>query len=207
MNPLEQPRSVGTADPADARRRSLLVRGTSVVGGAGLLAAAYPFVASLEPSARARAEAQPVTTSIADLKPGQMQTLAWRGRPVWVLRRDDAMIDELRRPNAALADADSSRSDQPVSCRNATRSIRPDVFVAVGICTHLGCSPVLRLGDRALEADFGAVGGFVCPCHGSRFDLAGRVVRNVPAPINLEVPDYRFDAPDRLTVGTTVETA
>jgi len=201
MNSLVQRCSGCTVDPVDAKRRSLLVCGTSVVGSAGLMAAAYPFVASLEPSARARAEAQPVTTSIADLKPGQMQTLAWRGRPVWVLRRDDAMIRSLEHPNPALADPDSLRSEQPPSCRNATRSIRPDVFVAIGLCTHLGCSPVLRLGDHALEAELGVSGGFVCPCHGSRFDLAGRVVRNVPAPTNLQVPDYRFDAPDRLTVG------
>lgn len=111
------------------------------------------------------------------------------------------MISALERGNPALADPLSARSVQPASCSNPTRSIRPELFVAVGLCTHLGCSPNLRLDDSSLVADLGTSNGFICPCHGSRFDLAGRVIRNVPAPTNPDIPDHRFDTPEQLTIG------
>lgn len=187
---------------SDARRRELLRAAAGVMGGAGLLAvAAYPFVASLEPSARARALGGPVTVDVATLAPGEMRTVAWRGKPVWLMRRSDEMVRALQRPNPALVDPLSRRSNQPVSCANPTRSERTELFVAVGVCTHLGCTPTLRLDDDALNAELHAPGGFYCPCHGSRFDLAGRVVKNVPAPTNLDIPDYRFTAASVLQIG------
>jgi ubiquinol-cytochrome c reductase iron-sulfur subunit len=187
---------------ADKTRRELLLAAAGIVGGAGVLAATvYPFVVSLAPSERAKALGGPVTADISTLKPGELQVVSWRGKPVWLMRRSDEMVRALERPDPALADPLSKRSEQPASCQNPTRSLRPDVFVAVGVCTHLGCSPVLRLDDPALSAELNAPGGFFCPCHGSRFDLAGRVVKDVPAPINLEIPDYEFVSPTRVRIG------
>lgn len=185
----------------DAKRRELLVAATGVIGGAGLLAAAYPFFASLQPSARARALGGPVVVDVSTLAPGELRTVAWRGKPVWLLRRSVEMVRALQQPNPVLADPLSRRSEQPPSCVNATRSERPELLVAVGVCTHLGCSPTLRLDDSALNAELQAPGGFLCPCHGSRFDLAGRVVKNVPAPTNLDIPDYRFTGTSTLQIG------
>lgn len=185
----------------DATRREVLLAATGVMGAAGLVAASIPFVQSLEPSALALARGGPVDVDVSDLAPGQLRTVEWRGKPVWLMRRTDDMVRALQAPNAHLADPDSRRSEQPASCRNSTRSERPDLLVAVGICTHLGCSPVLRLGDAALSEELKAPGGFFCPCHGSRFDLAGRVVKNVPAPTNLDIPEYRFTAASQLRIG------
>jgi ubiquinol-cytochrome c reductase iron-sulfur subunit len=127
--------------------------------------------------------------------------VAWRGKPVWLMHRTAEMVQALQRSDPALVDPLSRRSMQPASCVNATRSERPEFFVAVGVCTRLGCSPVLRLDDPALNAELHAPGGFYCPCHGSRFDLAGRVVKNVPAPTNLEIPDYRFTGTSTVQIG------
>lgn len=193
--------SVGPVSPSDARRRKLLVEATSVVGGIGLLTAAYPFVATLEPSERAKAQGGPVNVDVSALGPGELQIVAWRGKPVWLMRRTDAMVQALQRADPNLVDPLSKRSEQPADCSNATRSIKPELFVAVGICTHLGCSPVLRLNDAALNAELNAPGGFFCPCHGSRFDLAGRVVKDVPAPINLEVPTHVYTSATALRIG------
>jgi ubiquinol-cytochrome c reductase iron-sulfur subunit len=185
----------------DADRRSLLVAATGMAAGAGLLAAAYPFVASLAPSEVARAQGGPVLVDISTLATGELRTVAWRGKPVWLMRRSEEMVRALQQPNPALADPQSTRSEQPRSCANATRSERPEILVAVGVCTHLGCSPTLRLDDSALNAELHAPGGFFCPCHGSRFDLAGRVVKNVPAPTNLDIPQYRFIDATKLQIG------
>ena len=190
-----------TAIADDEERREWLLKAASTVGGVGLLAAAYPFVASMEPSERAKALGGPVTVDVSTLAPATMSVVAWRGRPVWILRRTPAMIQALQEANPALADPLSRRSEQPRSCVNPTRSEQPELFVAVGICTHLGCTPVLHLHDQALNAQVHAPGGFRCPCHGSVFDLAGRVVKNVPAPTNLEIPDYRFPAASTLQIG------
>lgn len=186
---------------SDTARRKLLVAATGLVGGAGLIATSVPFVESLEPSELVRAQGGPVDADVTTLAPSELRVVAWRGKPIWLMRRTDAMVRALEAPDDRLADPLSARSEQPASCRNATRSERPDLFVAIGICTHLGCSPTLRLSDAALNAELRSPGGFVCPCHGSRFDLAGRVVKNVPAPINLEIPDYRFTSPTTLTIG------
>jgi len=185
----------------DADRRSLLAAATGIAAGAGLLAAAYPFAASLAPSEAARAEGSPVLADISTLATGELRTVAWRGKPVWLMRRSDEMVRALQQANPVLADPESKRSEQPKSCANATRSERPQILVAVGVCTHLGCSPTLRLDDSALNAELHAPGGFFCPCHGSRFDLAGRVVKNVPAPTNLEIPPYRFIDDSQLQIG------
>lgn len=185
----------------DTSRRKALVVATSVMSGIGLLAAAVPFVASLQPSERALALGEPVQADVSALEAGQLQTVAWRGKPVWLMRRSESMVRALQQHDSALADPLSKRSNQPQSCVNSTRSLRPDLFVAVGICTHLGCTPILRLDDSALSAELHAPGGFLCPCHGSRFDLAGRVVKNVPAPTNLEIPDYQFISPSKLQIG------
>lgn len=185
----------------DEARRELLLAATGVMGAAGLIAAAVPFVASLEPSAATRAAGGPVDVDVGKLAPGQLRTVEWRGKPVWLMRRSDAMVRALQARDDNLADPLSTRSIQPASCLNATRSERPDLFVAVGICTHLGCIPRLTLDNPALNAELHAPGGFFCPCHGSRFDLAGRVVKNVPAPTNLDIPDYRFTSATALRIG------
>ena len=136
-----------------------------------------------------------------DLRQGELKTIAWRGKPVWIMRRSAEMVRSLERPNPVLADPRSERSMQPPYCKDPQRSRRPDVFVAIAICTHLGCSPKLTLHDEVFNAQIRSQGGFVCPCHGSRSDLAGRVVKDVPAPTNLEIPDYGFGGQARLTIG------
>ena len=188
-------------EACDARRRRMMTGVTATVGGIGIAAATYPFIASMAPSERALAEGGPVEADFSGLAAGQLMTVAWRGKPVWIMKRSAAMVTALMAPDPGLADPQSKRSDQPAACSNPTRSQRPDLFVAVGICTHLGCSPQLHLDDAALNAELHAPGGFICPCHGSRFDLAGRVVKDVPAPTNLEIPEYRFLAPERLLIG------
>ena len=196
------PPAIPSLEPGgDSPRRRMLRRTTAVLGGVGLAATACPFVASLEPSERARAEGGAVEAAWGDLPVGVLRTVAWRGQPVWLLRRSAEMIESLRMPNPMLADPDSRRSEQPAACRNPTRSLRPDLFVVIGICTHLGCTPGLKVGDTAFDAQDHAVGGFLCPCHGSRFDLAGRVMRNVPAPTNLTVPAYVPLGAGRVRIG------
>lgn len=185
----------------DRARRELLLAATGVVGAAGLVTAGVPFIASLAPSEAARAAGGPVDADVGTLAPGELRTIEWRGQPVWLMRRTDEMVRALQAADGSLADPLSRRSNQPASCANATRSERPDLFVAVGICTHLGCSPRLTLDNPALSAELHAPGGFFCPCHGSRFDLAGRVVKNVPAPTNLDIPDYRFTSATTLRIG------
>lgn len=192
---------IDTGTMPDAKRRRLLLAATGIVGGAGLLAAAYPFVASLEPSERAKALGGPVQIDVSTLAPGELRTVGWRGKPIWLMRRTAEMVRALQQPDPELADPLSMRSEQPPPCANSTRSVRPEFFVAVGVCTHLGCTPSLRLNDEALNAELHAPGGFVCPCHGSRYDLAGRVVKNVPAPTNLEIPAHLFSGPSTLRIG------
>jgi ubiquinol-cytochrome c reductase iron-sulfur subunit len=186
---------------ARARERRVLLRTTAVTGGAMLLASAYPFIASMEPSARALAAGAPVDVDLSRLADGELMTVEWRGRPVWILHRTPQMLAALAADAPLLNDPLSQRSQQPPACRNAVRSLEAPFFVAVGICTHLGCVPTFRPEPGA--ADLGATwpGGFYCPCHGSRFDLAGRVFRNVPAPLNLEIPPYRFVGPAQVRIG------
>ncbi|MBU6437306.1 MAG: ubiquinol-cytochrome c reductase iron-sulfur subunit [Betaproteobacteria bacterium] len=198
-------RSVTWLRPAelspDEHRRRLLLATTTGLGVAGLAATAYPFLDSMEPSARALAEGGPVSVDLSTFAEGEMRTVAWRSKPVWILRRSPAVIAALQQPNSALLDPLSRHSVQPPGCDNATRSLKPEWLVAVGICTHLGCIPLLHWHDAALNAELHAPGGYLCPCHGSRFDLAARVVKNVPAPTNLEIPPYRFTGPAEITIG------
>ncbi len=190
-------------EPAGGDRRQFLINATTAVGAVGTLATAYPFLASMAPSERARAAGAPVEVETAGILDGELKTVAWRGKPVWILKRTPAMLAALGKHDDLLADPVSKDSVQPGDCENPGRSIKPELFVCVGICTHLGCSPTLRI-DSGATADLGAgwPGGFLCPCHGSKFDLAGRVFKNVPAPTNLDVPDYRFLSATRLVVGT-----
>ncbi|MGO1394399.1 MAG: ubiquinol-cytochrome c reductase iron-sulfur subunit [Halomonas sp.] len=190
-------------------RRRFLVGATSVVGAVGAVGVAVPFVASWQPSARARAAGAPVQADISRLEPGQRMTVEWRGRPIWIINRTPEMIERTEALGAdSLADPDSEVPQQPAYIEGGLRSIRPEIGVLIGICTHLGCSPLFRP-----EPDAEGVGvdnwpgGFFCPCHGSRFDLAGRVFSNVPAPINLEVPPYRFENDNIIVIGEDEESA
>jgi ubiquinol-cytochrome c reductase iron-sulfur subunit len=187
-------------DLADPKRRRLLQQATAAAGGLTLAAASYPFLASLAPSERARAQGGPVELDLSPLAPGKLATAEWRGKPVWLLRRTPDMLARLQSARAELADPDSRvDSQQPTYARNAARSVRPELFVSVGLCTHLGCIPSYRPEPGSLQP--GWPGGFYCPCHGSKFDLAGRVYRGSPAPTNLVVPRYSFEGAERLVIG------
>ena len=185
----------------DSSRRTLLLA-TSAAGGVAAVATAVPFVASLTPSERAKAAGAPVEVDIDKLAPGEMMVVEWRGKPVWILHRTPEMLAALAKAEPNLADPGSAvESQQPDYARNAHRSIKPQYLVAVGICTHLGCSPssAFDAGNPALGADW--PGGFLCPCHGSTFDLAGRVFKSKPAPTNLEVPPHKYLSDARLLIG------
>jgi len=183
------------------RARRLWLTAASVTGGIGVAATAIPFVRSMAPSERARALGAPVEVHMGALRLGELVTVEWRGKPVWVLKRTPEMLQALRGLDDVLADPLSKRADQqPAYARNEFRSIRPDVAVLVGICTHLGCVPTFRPAGAA-GAEPGWPGGFFCPCHGSKFDLAGRVYKNVPAPSNLEVPPHRFASDSVVLIG------
>jgi ubiquinol-cytochrome c reductase iron-sulfur subunit len=189
--------------PVDNSRRNwvLITCGAGAVGG---MAAAVPFVASLTPSDRAKAAGAPVEVEVADLKPGDKVVVEWRGKPVWVLRRTPEQLKSLEKTESQVADPKSDRTQYPTPdyAKNQARSIKPDIFVAVGICSHLGCSPSDKLTpgpQPSLPDDW--QGGFLCPCHGSTFDLAGRVFKNKPAPDNLEVPPHMYLSDTRLLIG------
>lgn len=186
----------------DTGKRRFLTAAASVVGGAGAIAVAIPFVVSVAPSAKAEAAGAPVLVDISQLEVGQLLTVEWRGKPVWIYRRSPEVLDALPTLSDELRDPSSEvASQQPEYCQNDTRSIRDEVMVLVGICTHLGCSPTYRpeLAPEDLGEDW--KGGFFCPCHGSKFDLAGRVYQGVPAPINLEVPQYHFQGDNIVIIG------
>jgi len=186
----------------DRRKRRFLLAATSIAGGVAGVAAAVPFVASMSPSARARAAGAPVEVDLSKVEPGMMVTVEWRGQPVWVVHRTKEMIDSLPKLDGAVADPKSSMPMQPDYAKNEVRSIKPEYLVLVGICTHLGCSPSQKLvpgGESGLGDEW--PGGFYCPCHGSKFDLAGRVFKGVPAPANLKVPPYAYLSDTRLVIG------
>lgn len=183
-------------------RRRLLTVSTAVVGAVGAGFAFYPFIASWNPSARAQGAGAPVTQDISKLEVGQRLVLQWRGKPIWIVRRTQAQIDALAQLNGRLRDPDSNNPEQqPAYARNLTRSIRPEIGVLVGICTHLGCSPLFKPEMVPQPFDPEWKGGFFCPCHNSRFDLAGRVFQGVPAPSNLQVPPYHFADAQHLVIG------
>lgn len=186
----------------DRRKRRFLLAATSVAGGVAGVAVAVPFVASMNPSARARAAGAPVEVDLSRVEPGMMVTVEWRGQPVWVVHRTREMIDSLPKLDGAVVDPGSSMPMQPDYAKNEVRSIKPEYLVLVGICTHLGCSPSQKL-TPGTESGLGDEwpGGFFCPCHGSKFDLAGRVYKGVPAPSNLRVPPYTYLSDTRLLIG------
>lgn len=187
------------SDGVNPKRRRFLATATSAVGGAGVVAVAWPFISSMQPSDRAQAAGAPVEVNIEKIEPGQLVRYEWRGKPVWVVRRTQRMLRSLDDIEPKLRDPDSrAASQQPAYAQNQFRSIKPEYLVLIGICTHLGCSPTFTPQP---SPDMGGVGGFFCPCHGSRFDLAGRVFKNVPAPINLEVPPYKYLTETRILIG------
>lgn len=192
---------------ADPTRRRFLTATASAVGGAGVVVGAIPFVLSMQPSARAQAAGAPVEADISKLEDGQLLIFEWRGQPVWVVKRNSESLATLSAVAEKLADPDSQRDQQPDYAQNEHRSIKPEVLVMVGICTHLGCSPKYRpeLAPVDLGADW--EGGFFCPCHGSKFDLAGRVYSGVPAPSNLIVPPHKYLSDTRILIGVDEETA
>jgi ubiquinol-cytochrome c reductase iron-sulfur subunit len=182
-------------------KRRFLLGATTAVGTVGVLAAAVPFGMSLWPSERAKAAGAPVEVDISKLEPGQQITVLWRSKPVWVIHRTKEMLANIPKLDSRVVDPKSEVDHQPKNCRNEDRSIRPEIFVAVGICTHLGCSPTFR--PEVAPPDLGAewLGGFFCPCHQSKFDLAGRVFKGVPAPSNLIIPPYKFLSDTQILVG------
>ena len=184
----------------DTTRRNLVVA-TSVAGGAAAVGVAVPFVASMLPSERAKAAGAPIEVDISAIAPGEMKVFEWRGKPVWVIRRTQQMLDSLKKVASGLTDPASKSSTQPEFARNENRSLKPDVMVMEGVCTHLGCSPQMKPADAKAEMGEQWEGGFYCACHGSKFDLAGRVFRGAPAPTNLVVPPYTFLSDSKLLIG------
>jgi ubiquinol-cytochrome c reductase iron-sulfur subunit len=186
-------------DDVDRNRRHFLTVATVVTGAAGIVATAIPFLASLKPSARAQALGAPVEVPVGSLEPGEMIRVMWRGRLVYIVRRDKAMLARLDETTPFLRDPDSENADQqPAFAVNEYRSIKPELLVVEGSCTHLGCAPLPQFQVGPADDWFG---GFFCPCHGSKFDLAGRVYQGVPAPANLRVPPYRFIRDDVIMIG------
>jgi len=184
----------------DKTRRNLVVA-TSVAGGAASVGVAIPFVASMLPSERTKAAGAPIEVDISTIAPGELRVFEWRGKPVWVIRRTKEMVDSLKLAAARLTDPGSNASRQPEYAKNEYRSRKPEVMVMEGVCTHLGCSPQMKPADAKAEMGAEWTGGFYCACHGSKFDLAGRVFRGAPAPTNLVVPPYTFVSDSTLLIG------
>lgn len=193
-------------EPIDHKRRRVLLASAAAMSGIGAAYVATPFIISMDPSAKAEAAGAPVEVDISKMEFGQLLTVEWRGKPVWILRRDTGILDTLKTMTAVLRDPQSEElSQQPRYAKNEFRAINPEFMVMIGICTHLGCAPTYR-PDKAAE-DMGGdwKGGFFCPCHGSRYDLSGRVFAGVPAPSNLVVPPYRYVTDSRLLIGVDPE--
>lgn len=190
-----------SADGVDLKKRRFLTAATTVVGAIGTGFVVYPFLAAWAPSEKAKAAGAPVEADISKLEPGQLMRVEWRGKPVWIVYRTEQNLKDLPTLNDRLADPASEVPQQPSYCQNEHRSIKPEYLVAIGICTHLGCSPSYVPEAAPKEFDAEWKGGFFCPCHGSRFDLAGRVFAGVPAPTNLVIPKYRYMSDTRILVG------
>ncbi|HEX5605578.1 MAG TPA: ubiquinol-cytochrome c reductase iron-sulfur subunit [Candidatus Binatia bacterium] len=191
----------------DKSKRQFLTSALTVVGAVGTGYLAVPFLAQMQPSVKAMAAGAPVEVDISKMEPGQLLRVAWRGKPVWILKRTPEVLATLKTLDNELRDPLSLESIQPEYSKNLYRSVKPEIFVAIGICTHLGCSPTFR--PELAPADLGDKwkGGFFCPCHGSWFDLAGRVYRGVPAPTNLEIPPYRYVTENQLIIGESSQGA
>ena len=189
------------AEQVDGGRRHFLLVATSAVGAVGVVATAVPFLASWRPSVRAKAMGGPVEANIGTMEVGALQKVEWRGQAIYIVRRSEAMLAQLPNNSDRLRDPESNESEQPDFAKNINRSLKPEYLVLIGVCTHLGCAPLNKFepGDATVSADW--PGGFYCPCHGSKFDLAGRVFKDVPAPLNLAVPPYYFGPNDTLVIG------
>ena len=185
----------------DKKRRHFLTAAATVVGGAGVLATAIPFVSTLSPSAKTKAVGGPVEVDISGLKLGERMVEKWRGKPVWILRRSEESLADLSGMTDILRDPESGVEQQPEYAKNEYRSVNPEYLVVIGLCTHLGCSPNYLARNEANDFDADWKGGFFCPCHGSKFDLAGRVYKGVPAPANLVVPKYQFISKSKILIG------
>jgi ubiquinol-cytochrome c reductase iron-sulfur subunit len=185
----------------DTSKRRFLVTMASAAGGVATLGIAAPFVISMMPSARAKAAGAPVEVDLSKIEPGMLLAVEWRGKPVWVVNRTKEMLDLLGKHDAVLTDPNCEVDQQPAYCKNPNRSIKPEYLVVVGICTHLGCSPTFRkeVGPADLGADW--PGGWFCPCHGSRFDLAARVFNGSPAPTNLVIPPHKYLSDTKVMIG------
>lgn len=188
-----------TEEEIDPRRRCFLRRVTTAVGGIGLVAAAMPFISYWMPSEDTEAAAEPIEVDISSLKPRQQLTVPWRGMPIWIIGRDQAMLDTLPQLDKTLRDPLSEADQQPAYCKNKFRAIKQEIFVAIGICTHLGCVPTYRPEAASVSPDW--LGGFYCPCHGSKYDLAGRVYVDVPAPLNLKIPRHMYLSDTKIMLG------
>ncbi len=184
----------------DKGKRGFLVA-TSVVGGVAAVGGAVPFAASMMPSERAKALGAPVEVDISKLGPGEMMRVEWRGKPVWVLRRTEEMLASIDKSDPLVTDPELEVPQQPEYAKNETRSIKPEVLVLEGVCTHLGCSPQFKPKEMSAEMGADWVGGFYCPCHGSKFDFAGRVYNGAPAPTNLRVPPHMYVADTTIVIG------
>jgi len=194
--------SIDPQDAQDLSDRRTWLQASVVAGGFAAVATAVPLVSSFAPSERAKAQGAAVEVDIADLAPGDSRTVEWRGKPVWVVRRTPEMIASLKGHDDQLVDPHSAQPQQPAYATNDTRSLRPEVFLAVGICTHLGCSPsAVPEGSNNPSVDAKWPGGYFCPCHGSTFDGAGRVYKSKPAPTNLEIPAHRYLSETRILIG------
>jgi len=193
--------------PVDNGRRRFLTVSTCVVGGVGAVGAAVPFIASWNPSARAKAAGADVEVDISKLEPGQLMRVEWRSKPVWIVRRTQEVLDALAGHEDQLRDPSSEVEQQPEFAKNRHRSLKEEYLVLVGVCTHLGCSPQHLKDGAFAEYVEGVPEGFFCPCHGSKFDMAGRVFQSVPAPSNLMVPPYQFLDDNRVLIGSEAEAA
>ena len=199
-----------SSDGVNSGSRKFLTAATSVVGVAGVVGVAVPFLGSWNPSARAKAAGAPVKADVSKLEPGQMVVVEWRGKPVYVVNRTASQLEELPQLNGLLKDPDSLISQQPPYIKGIDRSLQPNLLVVVGLCTHLGCAPKYRPEVGAADLSVAGTewqGGFFCPCHGSKFDMSGRVYAGVPASTNLVVPPYSFEGDDVLVIGVDAEAA
>ncbi|GLP95810.1 ubiquinol-cytochrome c reductase iron-sulfur subunit [Paraferrimonas sedimenticola] len=190
--------------PVNNGRRRFLTATTAVIGGVGAVGVAVPFIKSWNPSAKAKAAGAPVEIDLSKVEPGQLIRVEWRGKPVWVVRRTEKVLAELKNLDGQLRDPNSEEPQQPSYAQNPTRAVKDEFFIGVGICTHLGCSPTY-LPDSFGEQVEGVEAGFFCPCHGSKFDMAGRVFAGVPAPLNLVVPPHQYLNDTTVVVGVDQE--
>jgi ubiquinol-cytochrome c reductase iron-sulfur subunit len=185
----------------DKKRRQFLTNALTVVGAVGTGFVAVPFISQMQPSVKAKATGAPVQVNLSKLETGQLIRVEWRGKPVWILNRTKAILSTLAPLESELSDPNSTESIQPLAAKNQARSLKPELFVAIGLCTHLGCSPTYRPEIAPTDLGKDWQGGFFCPCHGSKFDIAGRVYSSMPAPTNLEIPPYRYIDDNTIIIG------